>query len=101
MEIDPEDVKAMEEYKKRATILENTDKTDLNAYLNGVGEEEEKTERTFSDIRSMQSAAAKDSGIKARLREYSVHHIQQIVADIIREKKIDQVKWGARLLEFV
>jgi hypothetical protein len=48
--------------------------------------EDEKTERTFSENRSVISgmAGAIEASIRHRLREFSVHHIQQIVSDIIR-----------------
>lgn len=61
--MEEEDLKQLEEYKKRATILENADKTDMNDYLKG-GEDEEKTERTFSDMRSVHSAAIKEISVK-------------------------------------
>lgn len=53
--------------------------------------EDEKTERTFSENRSVISgmAGAIEASIRHRLREFSVHHIQQIVSDIIRLYQID------------
>lgn len=43
----------------------------------------------------------KEDTIKKCLKEYSDHHIKQIVADIMKLYQIDTQKWGAKLLGFV
>lgn len=73
----------------------------MKDYLNGLGEDE-KSERTFSDMKSaLSTSLVKEASIKQRLKEYSIHHIQQIVSDIISQYKIDSKKWGPKMLEFV
>jgi hypothetical protein len=64
----------MEEYKRRVTILEGAEKGDINDYLRDVTEEE-KTERTFSDIKSVAASNLKELSVKQRLKEYSTFHI--------------------------
>ena len=34
------------------------------------------------------------------LKDYSTYHIKKIVQDIMEDKKVNQEKWGAKLLEY-
>ena len=52
-----EDKRIQEEHKRRATILDNAELPNPKEYLNDI-HEEEKTERTFSDIRSAAASTA-------------------------------------------
>ena len=68
--------------------MEGAEKGDVNEYLRDVNEEE-KTERTFSDVRSIAPSMMKEVSVKQRLRDYSVHHIQSIVSDLMKQYTID------------
>lgn len=68
------ELRQQEEIKRRVTILEGAEKGDVNEYLRDVNEEE-KTERTFSDVRSAAPSMMKEVSVKQRLKDYSVNHI--------------------------
>jgi 1-phosphatidylinositol-3-phosphate 5-kinase len=45
--------------------------------------------------------AIKEFSIKQCLKEFTIHHIKQIVHDIMMQYSIDQDKWFNKLFEFV
>lgn len=93
----------LEEHKRRATYLDIADKSGGVADLVvELAEEDNNTQRTFSaDFQSHASVLGQDTNMKKRLKEFSIHHIRQIVTETMKQHNIDHEKWGTRLLDFV
>ena len=68
----------------------------MQEYLSKNAHEDDHGDRTFSLMHSVLShnRKEKEDNVKRCLKEYSDHHIRQIVADVMKTYEIDTAKWG-------